>query len=87
MNFLSWNTMIDIGFWSRLTKKKIEEYKLDSGEKKMVAKYKLANMSEKLNILTIDAYSFGDTADGDRSGPVEYYIQGSFINFNTVEEF
>lgn len=30
MNFVYWNAMIDIGFWSRLTKKKIEEYKLDS---------------------------------------------------------
>jgi len=23
MNFINWNTMIDIGFWSRLTKKKV----------------------------------------------------------------
>lgn len=25
---VTWNVMIDIGFWSRLAKKKIEEYKL-----------------------------------------------------------
>ncbi len=24
MNYINWNTMIDIGFWSRLTKKKVE---------------------------------------------------------------
>lgn len=76
--------MVDIGFWSRLTKKKIEEYKLNADEKPLVAKFRLANKSEKLNILSIDAYSFGDTADGDRSGPVEYYLHGTFINFNTV---
>ena len=84
MNFLTWNTMVDIGFWTRLTKKKIEEYKLDSSPKPLLAKYRLPNKSEKLNILTIDAYSFGDTTEGDRSGPIEYRIQGSFINFNTV---
>jgi len=43
MNFIYWNTMMDIGFWSRLTKKKIEEYKLDSSDKKLVAKYRLSN--------------------------------------------
>lgn len=30
MNFIKWNIAPDIGFWVRLTKKKIEEYKLDS---------------------------------------------------------
>lgn len=70
MNFLNWNTMVDIGFWSRLTKKKIQEYKLDAAEKPLTAKYRLSNKPEKLNILSIDAYSFGDTADGDPSGPV-----------------
>ena len=87
MNFLLWNTMIDIGFWSRLTKKKIEEYKLDAQVKPLHAKSSLANKSEKLNILSIDAYSFGDTPEAEASGPVEYYVEGTFINFNTVEEF
>ena len=76
--------MVDIGFWSRLAKKKIQEYKLDATSKTLVAKYRLSNKPEKLNILSIDAYSFGDTADGEKSGPVEYRIDGTFINFNTV---
>ena len=52
-----------------------------------MAKYRLANKPEKLNILSIDAYSFGDTAEENKSGPVEYHINGTFINYNTVEEF
>lgn len=62
MNYINWNTMIDIGFWSRLTKKKVEQYKLDSAPKKLIAKYRLSNKPEKLSILSIDAFSFGDTA-------------------------
>ncbi len=43
MNFINWNAMVDIGFWSRLTKKKVEEYKLDSDPKLLIAKYRLSN--------------------------------------------
>ena len=38
-------------------------------------------------MISIDSYSFGDTLEGDKSGPVEYKIVGTFKNFNTVEDF
>lgn len=43
LNFTTWNVMIDIGFWTRLTKNKIENYKLDDAPKPLVAKYRISN--------------------------------------------
>jgi hypothetical protein len=61
MDFITWKVMIDIGFWSRLTKKKIEEYKLDASPKSLQSKFRLTNKAEKISTLSINAYSFGDT--------------------------
>lgn len=85
MKVTYWNVMIDIGFWARLTQKKIEQYKLDDSAKPIIAKYRLSNKPDKLSFLTVDAYSFGDTVIGQKTGPVQYKIQGQFINTNTVE--
>lgn len=60
MNLTYWNAMIDIGFWTRLAKKKIEEYKLSSDPKPLTCKYRLSNKPEKISIISIDAFSFGD---------------------------
>lgn len=70
MNFITYKAMIDIGFWSRLTKKKVEEYKLDASPKPLVAKFRLSNKPDKMSILSINAYSFGDTTDEEKSGPI-----------------
>ena len=79
--------MIDIGFWTRLSKKKIEEYKLDDSPKHLEARFKLTNKPEKISMITIDSYSFDKFEDNEPSGPVDYHISGSFQNFNTVEQF
>ena len=84
MKYSYWNAMIDIGFWARLTQKKIEEYKLDDSAKPLTAKFRLSNKPEKMSILSIDAYSFNDIAEGEKAGPVEVKVNGEFINTNTV---
>lgn len=75
MNFAFWNVMIDIGFWTRLAKNKIEVYKLDDSPHPLIAKYRITNRPEKFSILTIDAFSF-DIAAEDKSGPIDFKIQG-----------
>ena len=70
MNFTTWRANLDIGFWTRLTQKKIDEYKLDSHARPLIAKYTLSNKPDKFSLLRIDAYSFGDTVDEEKSGPV-----------------
>jgi hypothetical protein len=55
---VTWNVMIDIGFWSRLAKKKMEIYKLTSTPQNLIAKFRLSNKPEKFSILSIDAFSF-----------------------------
>ena len=43
LNFAHWNVMIDIGFWTRLAKNKIEHYKLSDDPKTLVAKFRITN--------------------------------------------
>jgi hypothetical protein len=50
----------------------------------LIAKYRLSNKPEKISILSIDAFSFGDHQGEDKSGPVEHRIQGTFLNTNTI---
>ncbi len=69
MNFVLWNVMIDIGFWTRLAKNKIELYQLDDKPQTLIAKFRISNRPQKLSLLNIDAFSFG-LADQDRSGPI-----------------
>lgn len=57
----TWSVMIDIGFWSKLAKKKIEEYQLVSSPQKLIAKFRLSNKPEKISILSIDAFSFAES--------------------------
>lgn len=83
LNFAFWNVMIDIGFWTRLAKNKIEVYQLDDTPKPLIAKFRITNRPEKLSLLTIDAFSFA-LAEEDKSGPIEFKVEGRFCNTNTV---
>lgn len=86
MQFTQWNVMIDIGFWTRLAKKKIEEYRLKASAQPLIAKYRLSNRPEKISILSVDAFSF-EEANEDQQGPVDFKVRGTFFNTNTIEEF
>lgn len=85
-SLVTWNVMIDIGFWSRLAKKKIEEYQLRADPQPLVARFRLSNRPEKFSILSIDAFSFAMGSE-DQSGPVDFRVEGSFLNTNTIEEY
>lgn len=79
--------MIDVGFWSTLSKKKLEEWKLDVTEKPVVGKYKINNAIDKKSYLNLDIYSFDVDDQDSTSGPVEVCIKSSIFNQNTIEEF
>jgi hypothetical protein len=87
MDFITWKGMADIGFWTHLTKKKIEEYKLSAEPRFLQAKCGPTNKPDKISLLSINAYSFGDTIEEEKSGAVEYSVIGTFTNFNTIEEY
>jgi hypothetical protein len=53
-----WDVMIEVGFWTVLAKKKLDEYKLTSNELPLYAKYKLAHMTDKMALLCIDSFSY-----------------------------
>lgn len=86
MNLSTWSVMIDIGFWSKLAKKKIEEYQLAASSQPLIAKFRLSNKPEKISILSIDAFSFAPSQE-EKSGPVDHRAQGLFLNTNTIEEY
>ena len=66
--------MIDPGFWTALTKKKLDEWKLDEAEIRLKWSYQSGK-----NFVRIDHDAF---EDADECGPV-----GFLKNFNTVENF
>lgn len=55
---IPFSPMADIGFWSTLAKKKLEEWKLNSDPKDIYVKYKNSNFSSKKAFLNLDVYSF-----------------------------
>ena len=82
-----WDVMIEVGFWTVLARKKLEEYKLTSSELPLFAKYKLAHMPDKMALLSIDAFSYELQSSAEKMGPIEIQVAGTFLNTNTVEEF
>lgn len=58
LKWTPWSPMIDVGYWTILAKKKLEEYKLSIDERPVIARYKLEQMPNKMAILNIDAFSF-----------------------------
>ena len=54
--------MIDVGFWTSLAKRKLEEYKLTAEDRPLITRYKLSQMPDKMSILTVDAFSFEHVA-------------------------
>jgi len=83
--------MIDIGFWTTLSRKKLDEYKLDTSPKPIFAKYKINNFKDKnfVSHLFFDVYSFSVESLECKSfsGPVEIVLGGNLIVLNTIEEF
>lgn len=83
--------MLDIGFWTTLAKKKLDEYKLDTEPQPITAKYKINNYKDKgaNSNLFFDVYSFIDekSLQIQASGPVEILLKGDLVILNTIEEF
>lgn len=83
--------MIDIGFWTTLSKKKLDEFKLDVSPKPIFGKYKINNFKDKgsSSHLFFDIYSFNTDIHKKQSlsGPVEINLIGDLIVLNTIEEF
>ncbi|KAM3146735.1 hypothetical protein pb186bvf_001265 [Paramecium bursaria] len=88
MEFIHFSPQIDLGFWTTLAKKKIEEYKLDDAEHQLISKYKIngQKFKEKQSSLILDIYSFQEQQNQD-SGPLEISNTITFRNHNTIESY
>ncbi|CAD8087141.1 unnamed protein product [Paramecium primaurelia] len=87
MQFIPFSPLIDIGFWSQLSKNKIEIYKLDDGERSLLVKTKINPYQEKTSQLYLDIYAFQDEITLNKSGPFEVYSRIQFQNYNTIETY
>ncbi|CAD8092781.1 unnamed protein product [Paramecium sonneborni] len=87
MQFIPFSPLIDIGFWSQLSRNKIEIYKLDDAERSLLVKTKINPYPEKTSQLYLDIYSFQDDITINKSGPFEVYSKISFQNYNTIEAY
>ncbi|KAL4457081.1 hypothetical protein ABPG74_014719 [Tetrahymena malaccensis] len=83
---IPFSPMADIGFWSTLAKKKLEEWKLNSDPQDIFVKFKISNFTSKKAFLNLDVYSFQQW-ELQLQGPVEIVIQTKLKNYNTIEEF
>lgn len=76
---------IMVPFWHTLSKKKLEEYKLDDSEKPITAIYKANNFKENRANLNFDSNSLAEPVK--TIGQVEAKVSGWLKNCNTAEAF
>jgi len=79
---------VGMAFWHELSKKKLEEYKLDDSEKPISVTYKINNYKDNKSNINLDENSFHEIGKSNKiSGPVEIYVPGTLKNLNTIEKF
>lgn len=77
---------IDIGFWKELTRRKLDEWKLDDSARNVYGKYQVQKFKDINCKLNFDVYSF-ELPSFPAQGPIEVYLKGKVKIFNTIEEF
>jgi len=76
---------IMVPFWHALSKKKLEEYKLDDSEKNVIGTYKINNYKENRANIYLDANSLNEPIK--TIGQLEVKVAGYLKNCNTAEAF
>lgn len=77
---------VDIGFWSKFAKLKVEEFKLDDSDKPLYARCALSHKVDSVSIVMLDVHSFRPI-EPPVAGPFEMALQGLLHCTNTIEEY
>jgi len=88
--FQNFESHIDISFWQRLSRKKLDDLKLSTEPVPISASYRASLHVEMPARLSFSDASFADATSSTAKklgGPIEERIQGKVINTNTKDEF
>ena len=85
LELATFSPFLSVCFWHSLSKKKLEEYKLDDSEKPITATYKANHFKDIRAHLNFDSSSFSQSVK--TIGQVEVKVTGWLKNCNTVEAF
>ncbi|KAK9323256.1 hypothetical protein V1517DRAFT_321125 [Lipomyces orientalis] len=87
VQFAPLRSFVDPSFFSVLTAKKLNEYKLDDSEKPLIGLYSIpvSTSASSSGIITLDGDSFDETAS--RISDIDCIANGTLLNLNTIEEF
>ena len=86
ITYQKFSPYIDVSFWKELSRRKLEEWKLDESAKTVYAKYQVTKFKDPLLKLNFDVYSFNSPNFAEQ-GPLEVYLRGKIKIFNTIEDF
>jgi len=85
LEVVPFSPFVMVPFWHTLSKKKLEEYKLDDSEKEILGVYKVNNYKENRANLYFDSNSLVETVK--TVGQIEIKINGYLKNCNTAEGY
>ena len=88
LQFVSFSSAIDIGFWHKLTQNKLEKYKLDETPQEISGTFVNNDPTGLPCRLNVDYTAFDETA-AQQTSPVSriFTSPGRVIIMNTVENF
>ncbi|OQV14553.1 Ubiquitin-like modifier-activating enzyme ATG7 [Hypsibius exemplaris] len=84
LQFELFSSCIDSGFWSALTRKKLDVYGLDETAKSIHGYYSIGSAAFLPCFMNVDHASFEATPSTDSH---TYPLHGKLQNFNTIEKF
>ncbi|XP_038067889.1 ubiquitin-like modifier-activating enzyme ATG7 [Patiria miniata] len=84
LQFAPMNSALDVGFWHRLSRKKLEEYKLDDSPKPINGYYYNGDPDGLPSRTSLDFNSFDEPI---QCPPHCFPSHGTLLNFNTMDAF
>eukprot|EP00794_Sanderia_malayensis_P006895 gene6895-7673_t len=86
LQFVPFSSAIEVGFWHTLTRKKLEEFKLDDSSRNISGNYVNNTMPGLPAHLSVDYSSFDDRS-GSVMSPRSFQVQGDLHLKNTIDDF
>ncbi|XP_065059146.1 ubiquitin-like modifier-activating enzyme ATG7 isoform X2 [Rhopilema esculentum] len=85
LQFVPFASAIEVGFWHKLTRKKLEEFKLDDSARNIIGSYSNNGFNGLPSHLSVDYDSFEHSASV--MAPRNFLVEGSLLNKNTMDDF
>ncbi|XP_030853789.1 ubiquitin-like modifier-activating enzyme ATG7 [Strongylocentrotus purpuratus] len=84
LQFAPFSSALDVGFWHKLTQKKLNEYKLDDGPKDIYGYYYNGDPDGLPCRLSLEFNAFDQS---ETTPPHCFSSRGTLVNFNTLDAF